>query len=503
MSTTESSATPPSASSRTIARIALRNTVWVTLGSYLNQLIGFAATLILTRSLSAEIFGYFSLAAFWFSVLNVRPKAGLNYAAIQHTPTDGKLLGTYYVLDQLTSALNLLLCGVAAIVFAARGYAIEMVVLIVALPLADTLNSLLSPLGIVLEKELQLSRITLVAMFTSTVAYGTAIALAWLGAGLWSLVVINFIIAILSLGGAYWVCKRRCPEIFTWRWQFERALVKPLLQKGLATGLSLTALGTIVLQYDNYLIGTFVSVETLGFYDRAYRIANWPNILLSMVIARVGFLTFNKVKDDPLRLTHAVRLSLWMLTTLGLPMVLMLFFGASDLVDVLYGSKWHESAIFLPYLTLYSFSWPFVSLALWLAVALGRTRFVTFSTIAQIISLVALATPLTWQWGALGTVAGVLATMAFAFVVNCMFIFRQAPLSFAQTFGSPCLATLVGALVLLALPHWNGWGELAPFTRLLLMGCLGVGAFFISLLVLQPTETRERLQYLRQTWHKP
>jgi PST family polysaccharide transporter len=117
-----------------------------------------------------------------------------------------------------------------------------------------------------------------------------------------------------------------------------------LLQQGIPVGLANQGQATIVNQFDNFLIGTFVSPVTLGYYDRAYRLSQWPNVLLTQVLSRIGFLTFAKVQDDLPRLTHAMRLSLWVVTTVGLPIALILALGAAEIVEVLYGPSWATSS---------------------------------------------------------------------------------------------------------------------------------------------------------------
>jgi O-antigen/teichoic acid export membrane protein len=339
-------------SSRTIARIAVRSTVWVGLGTYLNQGIGFVSMLVMTRLLSPEVFGFFSMAIFWMTLLNLRTKSGLNYAAIRQPTSDGDLMGTYWVLDSLAAAGSLGLSVAAAFALSRFGYRSEVTLGLVVLMAADGISVIVSPLSMILEKELQVSRLTLVSLLASIVAYGVAIYLAVTGAGIWSLIAVNAVSSLASLIGVYWLCRQRWPHAFKWRWRFNRTKSDQLLREGLPTGLSLTALSSIVTQFDNFLIGTFVGYATLGFYDRAYRIASWPNLLLTMIVSRIGFLTFAKVQNDPPRLTHAVRLSLWVLTTLGIPLALFLFFGASDIVQILYGGKWSQSAFFLRFLTI-------------------------------------------------------------------------------------------------------------------------------------------------------
>ena len=73
-----------------------------------------------------------------------------------------------------------------------------------------------------------------------------------------------------------------------------------------------------------------------------------------MIVGRVGFLTYSKVQNDLPRQTHAVRLSVWVLSTLGIPITLLLVFGAPDIVYLLYGPTWSESAVYLRFLAIYS-----------------------------------------------------------------------------------------------------------------------------------------------------
>ena len=248
------------------------------------------------------------------------------------------------------------------------------------------------------------------------------------------------------------------------------------MREGLPTGMSLTALGSIVTQFDNFLIGTFVDATTLGYYDRAYRIAHWPNILLTTIITRIAFLTFAKVRDDPPRLTQAVRLSLWILLTLGIPIALILFFGATDVVTILYTDRYAESAYFLPFLTIYSLVWPFVSLGFWLSAALGHSQQTIFLMGSQALTLMILATPLTLGLGAFGTVAGVMATMLVAFALAMRYVFKQVPLSLRDVFGAHFAAAVVAVIILLAMRQLPQWDSMPLLIHLVLIGGVGGGA---------------------------
>jgi hypothetical protein len=118
------------------------------------------------------------------------------------------------------------------------------------------------------------------------------------------------------------------------------------------------------------------------------------------------------------------------------------------------------------------------------------------------VAIVVLATPLTLKWGAMGTIAGVGLTMALAFSLSCVYVFRQVSLSFVATFLPASIAGLVAAGVLLASRQLAVWGQLAPLVRALATGIFGTGTFLLVLLALRPAEMIERLRYAAQLWVK-
>jgi len=162
---------------RALARRAVRSTVWVTLGTYLNQLIGFVSILVMTRLLTPEIFGWFSLATFWSTLLSVRAKLGLNYAAIRQPATDGKLMGTYTVLELIAAVSSFGLSIVTGLILLAVGTASEVVMALIVLVTVECFGVLSYPFSMALDKELEVSRLTLVGLIAAMVAYVVAVAI--------------------------------------------------------------------------------------------------------------------------------------------------------------------------------------------------------------------------------------------------------------------------------------------------------------------------------------
>ena len=484
------------------ARLAVRGTIWLTLFSYLGQFIAFGSTIVLTRLLGPEVFGVFATGMFWVGLLSLRSKFGLAYAGLRRPELDGELLGSYYRLDLLLAVVSLMLGILAAILLPYLGfpYPQQVSYVIVIMMIADVTPALVGPLSLALEKEMQFSRLTLIYVVTTFITYVLAVVLALAGAGLWSLLIMNLTNVVLTTLGIYGVCRWRLPQVFRLRWRFRRPLAGQLVRQGVPIGLANMGTTNVVNQYDNFLIGTLVGTTTLGYYDRAYRLSQWPNILLTQVLARVGFITFARVQNDLARLTHAMRLSLWVITTLGVPIALVLAFGASEVVEILYGPAWAASSFFLRFLAVYTLFSPFISLASSLAYAGGNVRMTVWITVAQVITILSVATVFTLAFGAVGTVLGVGVTIMVGFAIGALYIFRRLPLSVRATFGAPLVAAGIASVVTLLIMSQPGWHELSTWIRLLIIGGASAGLYWICLFVFRPAEMLERVRYVTRTF---
>ncbi len=479
-----------------LARRAVRSTMWVGLGANMNILLGFTANLMLVRLLSPEIFGFFAMANFWTGVLTIRSKFGLNYSAVQYPQTDGQLLGTHFGLNLLISMGTIALGLLAAMGLVQSGYHQQVVLAVIVLIVAESLASLAATHMMLLDKELRMGHVTMVSLAASILAYGVAIGLAWLYGQLWSLLAVTVVTGLGTAVGTYWVSKRMLAALLPPRWEFDRRLAWQLIRRGLPTGLSVSALMVIVSQYDNFLVGTFVDYTTLGFYDRAFKIAHWSNLLLLTVLSRTMFVTFAKVQNDLPRLTHSVRMCLWILVVLGVPIGLTILFGADDVVYVLYGPEWLTSATFLKFLVIYAMLAPFIDLSFWLSAALGHTRATILLTASQALVMVLVVTPLAWQWGVIGVIIGVGLTVTMAFGLGCYYIFTHLPLTIIDTLGIPLVAAVVviGLMLLLNINHW----PVMPVWRIVLIGTAVTGLYWLLLFALQPTQMSQRMKYLWQ-----
>ncbi len=475
-----------------LAYRAVRGGLWVALSSYFNVAFGFAANLVLTRLLAPEHFGVFALAGFFFSVINLRARIGIGNALGQRRETTGALLGTHLALDVMAGLATMVLAGATAAVLRILGYAPGVAWVVIALACVGVSDSLMATAWIVLDRDMHFGHTSLVSSLVFPLSYLPALWLALHGGGFWSLVAQNATYALLLLAGMWWVLHRRLPQLWQLKWRFDRRLAIELVRFGAVTGLG-TLAWMLVGQFDNFLVGTFVSVAMLGFYDRAYRMAQWPTVLVSNVISRVAFYTYAHLQGDQARLERMTAMSLWLTTALALPVALAIFISAPDLVRLFYGERWLPSVLFLRFLVVYSLLRPLLDNTGSLFVATGHPRRTTIVAWAQAAVLMVAATPLTLASGVVGTCVGVGIAFAVAVALTYCFLRRTVAVPLWDAVGAQGVAALLAVAAYLLLGRAANLSALPLLPRLLAEICFAVSVFYAGLFALQRRQFLERL----------
>lgn len=497
----------PMADETPLAYRAVRGGLLVALSSYWTLGFGFVANIFLTRLLSPADFGTFSLGMFFAQLFRLQTKLGLNYAFGQHKETSGTSVGTYAALDTAAALCGLLLMGVAAPVLRLLGYDHLVVQAALVLALAASMEGVASIAGTLLEKGLHFGTISLYQFITFPLSYIPAIWLATHGGGVWSLVsqTTTYSFFLLFL---WWILRRTEPGLWAEPWQFNFDLARRFLRFGAMTGLWLMA-GMLFSQLDNFLIGTFAGVTALGYYDRAYRMAQWPGLLFNAVLLHPAFYTYARLQDDRPRLEKTAAMLTWAIGMVAVPLAIAVFIAAPEIITLLYGERWLPSALFLQILIAFFVVRPHLENAGVLLNAMGKPARAATLLWAQVGVLGIAGLPLTLRWGALGTCAAVGLALLVGILLAYHYIRQEVSVNPGSVLVVPLLAgavTLAGYAVALHFVPMDGLGLLA---RLLVKAGWSVGAFYALAFVLQPREMGERARYVweltrggRREWGK-
>jgi PST family polysaccharide transporter len=488
----ESTMVPAEQTELPLATRVVRGSIWVSLGSYWNLAFGFAINIILTRLLTADMFGLYAYALFFSSLFSIQSKLGLGFGYSHSRDNTDQNLSTYCAMEFLAALSGFLLMLIATPFLPASVRQLAMVLSAIAI-----VQGLSSTFGLLMERELRFKQTSLLGILVNMVSYIPAVLLALNGAGVWSLVAQNIVAGGLGFVVGGWLIRNQLSRIWHAQIKFDKLFARALLRFGTIAGLSLFAAGLLT-QLDNYIVATFVSITALGFYDRGYRLAQWPTQLFGGLTSRVGFYTYAKLQNDIPRLQKMMTFMLWTISAIALPLALMLFIAAPDLLVFLYTEYWLPAAPYLRILALVSAVRPMWENAGTLLIAIGKPNLSTRFTIIQVIVLGATGVPLTMAFGVIGTCIAVALAVIVGVILVYRYLSREITLNLWSIVGIPLL---ICAVILLGYAAIN---QLTPINSLpvalrLISKVLYTGITFYGLIyLLQPAITRERVRYIWQ-----
>ncbi|MBX9188539.1 lipopolysaccharide biosynthesis protein [Bacteroides sp. K03] len=103
---------------------------------------------------------------------------------------------------------------------------------------------------------------------------------------------------------------------------------------------------------DKLLIGKYMSMSQLGYYEKSYRLMMLPLQNITQVITPVMHPVFSDYQNDLQRLSSAYERIMRLLAFIGIPLSVLLFFTAREVTLIIFGDQWLPSIPVFRILTL-------------------------------------------------------------------------------------------------------------------------------------------------------
>jgi O-antigen/teichoic acid export membrane protein len=132
-------------------------------------------------------------------------------------------------------------------------------------------------------------------------------------------------------------------------------------------------INTIFENIYNILIGKFYSVQTLGYYERAYTLNNYPISILSLIIGKVSLPLFSQIKDDKEKLGEVYNKIVLMAFYITAPIMLGALALAKPLFELVLGKQWLPAVPLFQILCLSYILYPIHSLNINILTAFGKS----------------------------------------------------------------------------------------------------------------------------------
>ena len=306
-----------------------------------------------------------------------------------------------------------------------------------------------------------------------------SIGCAVAGLGAWSLV-IGQIVGSLVQAVALWL-------LLTWRpsprdadWQ----TLKGMLRYGrFVTGANLVNL--VNTSIDNVVVGRALGTAPLGIYALAWRLAELPSTIISVVVGRVMFSVYSMLQGDLAATRAAYVQNLQRTMLLALPATVTLFVLADPVVPALLGSQWIAAETPLRILALFGFVRLVVGPTGELFKGIGRPHLAFASAVLFLVCAAGALAVLVPAYGVNGAAAAMTVAIVIAGFGPMVLAMRAIELSSKELLiglWRPTVCSVPLAVTLVLLLPLNTM--LSPVVALFVMAPIGASVYALSAVTL-------------------
>lgn len=416
--------------------------------------LGFTRSVLLMRLLSPDQFGIVALALFFTTLISPLSVLGIDSAIIQKKDASQDTFSTHFIL-RLGLGIAVLGFGLLAAPILRRVYAPMVVNVLIALLGINFFQATYATPNAIIRREMRFGAMAALNLAASISMTITAPLLAYLGAGLWSLVAEQAIGPVIRWIG-FWVILKPWKLSLT----FNRDEARSALKFG-SRVLSSNTLGILLDRFDDFWTGTALGSTALGFYSRAYEIAQYPERVLATPITNVFYSTYATLQDDKEELSKAFFRSSSFLVRVGFLMGLVLTITAPEITLILFGQTWLPIIPIFRLMLVYVVLDPLYANLSYLMVGVGRPDTLTRVRLMQVILFVILVVAFARVGGTSGVAIAanfmMLSGTAALLIQSRKFVQFSMGRMFAWPTATLFLSALVGWLSSLVFSVSNNW----------------------------------------------
>jgi O-antigen/teichoic acid export membrane protein len=411
---------------------------------------------ILARLLGPAAFGLATVALPLILLATMVSDAGLGNALIRKHDSSRELESTIFWFSSGMAFGLALIVSLLAWPFAVLFSEPRLMPVIIALTVILPIGGSLAVPNAVISREGKFTLFAIGDVICAVSSSLVAIIAALMGAGVWSLVIQQWVLWLAKLAWVFPASGFR--PMFTCR----PRLALPYL------GFGLNAVGANLADFANksfptMLIGGLIGVAAAGHYSMAYQIVRMPETIISGPLYLPIFAAVAKCGDDRRAIVPLALRGLRGIVIMLAPLFCGLALVAHPAVALLLGPAWKETAPILIFLTPAGFLLGIYSFLGAILMGLGRSEW-QFRLIVLSGGFLALGTLIGARYGAEGAAAGFSIGATVAFPAYFFTLSRQlfTPLLvIAREILSPLVATLAMAVAVTVLNQRLPTGDTA------------------------------------------
>lgn len=453
------------------------------------QGLQFLVMLILMRTVSPDDFGTVAVLGFFTSLAAVIVDGGLSTTLIQRQDINHADESTIFWLN---AVIGLALAALLALTAGPLSLFFDKPV-IQQLAWVAALTVLMSSLGAIhtalLVKKLDFRTLLYAGTAAAVLSGLLSIPMAFAGFGVWALAAQMLSMAALSTALLWLLHDWRPAAVFSLH------SAKKLFGFG-GFVLAANLIDTLYTRAYAVLIGRYIGLRDLGFYDRADNTKQLPVTFMTGILGRVALPMLSEAANEPQKLRRGMQVAIRTVMLFALPIMLGLAALADPLIHALFGAAWRPAVAPFRILCLAAALWPLHAINVSALLAQGRAGLVLRLEIPKkTLGVVFLVIGL--PFGIEGVAWSQVAFSITALWINAYYANTLLGYGFMHQMTDiaiPCLAAItMGALlywlsVALATGDWLTLLSLAP---------IGAAFYVVMIFLAKPPALSELLDILR------
>ncbi len=391
-------------------------------------LVSLGSMVVLARLLTPRDFGMFGMVAAFTGLLRVFRDGGLSTATMQRERITHAQVSTLFWLNL---ALGIAFTGVAVLLapLVATFYRDPRLAgLTIAVASTFLLGSLAVQHHALLCRQMRFGALAIIEVLGTLAGAIGGIVMACRGWQYWSLAGVAIMGALTTVVGKFVAAR--------WRPGLPRrgCGVRSLLRFG---G---TVTGSDVVNYsfrnaDNILIGWYWGAGAVGLYSRAYGLLMLVINLVTVPLSNVAVSALSRLQSRPGRLREFFVNAYATISSITLPLLVVLLIFADDFVNVVLGPKWDGSIMIFRVLAPAAICGALLEPLTWLLIATGQPhRHLRVSLVWTLLVIGAFVAGL--PAGAVGVAAGFSVMACLLTIPYVAYAVRQTPVTMPDIFRS-------------------------------------------------------------------
>lgn len=363
---------------------AVSGVKWNTVATVYGMVIQLLRIAILTRLLEKSDFGIVAIAAMVISFTDIFSDLGFTVAIIHKQDVTKNQFSSLYWMNLFTSTV--LFAGVALIspIFSRFYHEPILTTIIPLLGIQIFLNAFGKLFQTIKTRNLEFKFLSIVKMASYTIGFIATTILAYLGFGVYSLVIGQLVqVAINQL--CYTIAGTKEIKI---SFHFNYGEISEFIKIGIYQ-LGANFLDFVSNKIDVFLIGRFFGMADLGIYNLAKDLILKPKQIIATLINSVVSAAFAKIQSNLALVRETYTKMADVVSFITVPIYILMAVYAEPIVTIVYSADYLEVASLLRILSFVGLLSSIDSLAATIIMAFGRTEIgFIWTTVRVVLSIV-------------------------------------------------------------------------------------------------------------------